>query len=123
VIYATALASIGYGVGSAWDSVNKGLTVAGYVLFALIVVTIVGFVAYRLRQFRREDQLRRSGSVVPVPGVPGPGLPGPGVPGSGVSSSGVPGAGAGPADAGFTAGPADASPPERRAKPHSHRAS
>src|SRR5712672_2319005 len=44
VIYAAALASIGYGVGSAWESVNKGLTYVGYILFALIVVAIVGFV-------------------------------------------------------------------------------
>jgi membrane protein DedA with SNARE-associated domain len=54
VIYAAALSSIGYGLGSAWKSVNHGLTLVGYVLFALLVVAIVGFVVYRLRQFRRE---------------------------------------------------------------------
>jgi membrane protein DedA with SNARE-associated domain len=97
VIYATALASIGYGLGSAWESVNKGLTVAGYILFALIVVAIVGFVLYRLRQFRREDQLRRSGALATDPAGPGGG------PGAG-------GPGAGPGG-------------ERPAKPHSHRAS
>ena len=85
VIYASALASIGYEVGSAWKSVSKGLSVVGYVLFALIVIAIVGFVVYRLRQFRREDRLRRSGGA-----VPGPGLAGSGVPGSGVAGSGVP---------------------------------
>ncbi len=63
VIYAAALSSIGYELGSAWESVNKGLTYVGYVLFALIVVAIVGFVFYRLRQFRREDHLRRSGAL------------------------------------------------------------
>jgi membrane protein DedA with SNARE-associated domain len=136
VIYAAALSSIGYGLGSAWKSVNKGLTYVGYILFALIVVAIVGFVLYRLRQFRREDQLRRSnpavpGSGVPGPGVPGPGVPGPGVPGSGVPGSGVAGSGAagsgfpgpdGPGP-GFTPGPAGGSAAERPAKPHSHRAS
>jgi membrane protein DedA with SNARE-associated domain len=106
VIYAAALSSIGYGLGSAWESVNKGLTVVGYILFALIVVAIVGFVFYRLRQFRREDRLRRSGDAVPGPGIASPGVPGPGVPGSG-----------------FAAGPADGSAAERPAKPHSHRAS
>jgi membrane protein DedA with SNARE-associated domain len=60
VIYAAALSSIGYGLGSAWKSVNHGLTVAGYAIFALIVIAIVGFVLYRLREFRREE---RNGAV------------------------------------------------------------
>jgi membrane protein DedA with SNARE-associated domain len=54
VIYAAALSSIGYGVGSAWQSVNHGLTIAGYAIFAVLVVIVVAFVLYRLRQFRRE---------------------------------------------------------------------
>jgi membrane protein DedA with SNARE-associated domain len=108
VIYASVLASIGYELGSAWESVNKGLTYVGYILFALIVVAIVGFVFYRLRQFRREDQLRRSGSGVPGSGVAGSGFPGPDGPGAGP---------------GFTPGHAGGSAAERPAKPHSHRAS
>ncbi len=54
VLYATALSSAGYALGSAWNSVSHGLAVVGYVLFALVAVAIVGFVVYRLRQFRRE---------------------------------------------------------------------
>jgi membrane protein DedA with SNARE-associated domain len=54
VIYATVLSLIGYGVGSAWQSVSHSLAVAGYVIFALVVVAIVAFIAYRWRQFRRE---------------------------------------------------------------------
>src|SRR5579859_7428261 len=100
VIYASVLASIGYEVGSAWGSVNKGLSVAGYILFALIVIVIVAFVVYRLRQFRREDQLRRSGTPLPGSGVPGSGVAGPGVAGSGVAGSGVPGSVAGSGVAG-----------------------
>src|SRR5438874_146870 len=74
VAYAAALASIGYELGRAWESGNKGLTVVGYILFALIVVAIVGFILYRLRQFRREDQLRRSGVLAAGPdGGSGPG--------------------------------------------------
>ncbi len=65
VIYAAALSSIGYGLGSAWKSVNHGLTVAGYAIFALIVIAIVGFVLYRLREFRREQ--RNGGRNGPVP--------------------------------------------------------
>jgi membrane protein DedA with SNARE-associated domain len=63
VIYAAALSSIGYGLGSAWKSVNHGLTVAGYALFALLVAAIVAFVLYRLRQFRRESRNGQSGPV------------------------------------------------------------
>src|SRR5579862_8616028 len=58
VIYAAALSSIGYGLGSAWKSVNHGLTLVGYILFALVVIAFVGFVVYRLRQFRREAAAR-----------------------------------------------------------------
>src|SRR3984893_252880 len=54
VIYATVLSVIGYALGSAWQRVNHGLTIAGYSLFAVVVIAIVGFVVYRLRQFRRE---------------------------------------------------------------------
>jgi membrane protein DedA with SNARE-associated domain len=54
VIYATALSLIGYELGSEWQKVSHGLSILGYVLFALVVVAIVGFVVYRLRQFRRE---------------------------------------------------------------------
>ena len=59
-IYATALSLAGYGLGSAWNSVSHGLTIVGYVLFALIVVAIVGFMLYRLRQFRRESAQQAS---------------------------------------------------------------
>jgi len=55
VIYVTAMTSIGYGLGSAWTSISHGLAVAGYVIFAVLVAAIVGFVLYRLRQFRRES--------------------------------------------------------------------
>jgi len=55
VIYATVLSVAGYQLGHAWNSVSHGLTVVGYVLFAIVVIAIVGFVLYRLRQFRRES--------------------------------------------------------------------
>jgi membrane protein DedA with SNARE-associated domain len=54
VIYATVLSVIGYEVGHAWNSINHGLTIATYILVAIVVIVIVGFVLYRLRQFRRE---------------------------------------------------------------------
>jgi membrane protein DedA with SNARE-associated domain len=55
VIYATVLSVAGYQLGHAWNSVSHGLTIVGYVLFVVVVVAIVGFVLYRLRQFRRES--------------------------------------------------------------------
>jgi membrane protein DedA with SNARE-associated domain len=70
VLYATALSSIGYWLGSEWQMVSHGLTIVGYVLFALVVVAIVGFVGYRLRQFRRENADR------PAPGAAGQRPPG-----------------------------------------------
>jgi membrane protein DedA with SNARE-associated domain len=71
VIYVTTLTSIGYGVGSAWRSVSHGLAVAGYVIFAVLVVVIVGFVIYRLRQFRRESALAQAAPVPPRRSSPG----------------------------------------------------
>jgi membrane protein DedA with SNARE-associated domain len=58
VIYATALSTAGYALGSAWNQVSHGLAIVGYILFAIVVIAIVAFVVYRLRQFRREAQVR-----------------------------------------------------------------
>jgi membrane protein DedA with SNARE-associated domain len=55
VVYATVLSVIGYALGSQWQRVSHGLAVLGYVLFALVVIAVVGFVGYRWRQFRRES--------------------------------------------------------------------
>jgi membrane protein DedA with SNARE-associated domain len=70
VVYAAALSSIGYGLGSAWQSVSHGLTIVGYILFAL----------YRWRQFRREARSGGSGSGGSGPGGSGSGGPGSGGP-------------------------------------------
>ena len=57
VVYAAVIASLGYALGSQWQRVSHGLSDLGYVLFALIVVAIVGFIAYRWRQYRRETRV------------------------------------------------------------------
>jgi membrane protein DedA with SNARE-associated domain len=68
VIYATVFSLIGYEVGHAWGSINHGLTVATYILVAIVVIAIVGFVLYRLRQFRREAaQAKDLAQAVPAP--------------------------------------------------------
>jgi membrane protein DedA with SNARE-associated domain len=70
VIYATVLSLIGYEVGHAWGSINHGLTIATYILVAIVVIVIVGFVLYRLRQFRREAaQAKDQAQAVPDQGA------------------------------------------------------
>jgi membrane protein DedA with SNARE-associated domain len=54
LVYGTVIASIGYGVGSAWHTVYRDLSVAGYVAAAVVVAAIVAFVLIRLRAIRRE---------------------------------------------------------------------
>jgi membrane protein DedA with SNARE-associated domain len=74
VIYATVLSVIGYELGHAWGSINHGLTVATYILVALVVIAIAGFVFFRLRQFRREA---RAANQTPAPASPAPASPAP----------------------------------------------
>jgi membrane protein DedA with SNARE-associated domain len=56
VIYVTTVASIGYGVGSAWHRVTHDLSQAGYVIGAAVAVAAVVFVILRLRELRRESR-------------------------------------------------------------------
>jgi membrane protein DedA with SNARE-associated domain len=76
VIYAVVLSVIGYELGSAWHSIQHYISVGGYVLVALAVVAIVGFVVYRLREVRREaagDQAAAQGeSTTEAPPVTPP---------------------------------------------------
>ena len=53
-VWVTAISLIGYGVGSAWQSVAHGIALAGYVIAAAVVIAVAGFIAYRLREVRRE---------------------------------------------------------------------
>jgi len=54
VIYVTALSVIGYELGSAWGSLSHYLSIGSYVLVAVVLLAIIGFVIYRLREFRKE---------------------------------------------------------------------
>jgi membrane protein DedA with SNARE-associated domain len=54
LIYVVALSSIGYSLGSEWSKFNHSFSVASYIVVAVVVVAIIGFVIYRLREFRRE---------------------------------------------------------------------
>jgi membrane protein DedA with SNARE-associated domain len=54
LVYVVALSSIGYSLGGEWGKLNHSLTLASYILVALVVLAIAGVVLYRLREFRRE---------------------------------------------------------------------
>ena len=53
-VYVVVLSSIGYSLGGEWSKINHSLSVVTYILVAVVVVAIIGFVIYRLREFRRE---------------------------------------------------------------------
>jgi membrane protein DedA with SNARE-associated domain len=55
-IYGTIIASLGYAVGSAWHTVEHDLSVAGYLVAAVVIAAIAGFIVIRLRHQRREAQ-------------------------------------------------------------------
>jgi membrane protein DedA with SNARE-associated domain len=54
VVYVVALSSIGYSLGGEWNKINHSLSLASYILVAVVVIAIIGFVIYRLREFRKE---------------------------------------------------------------------
>jgi membrane protein DedA with SNARE-associated domain len=72
VIYTSAFSAIGYALGSAWSNVAHEVSVAGYVIVALVVVAIVAFVVLRLRAVRQESREARetAASAAPDPAAP-----------------------------------------------------
>jgi membrane protein DedA with SNARE-associated domain len=54
VVYVTALSSIGYSLGGQYAKVEHSMSQATYILVAVVVLALVGFVLYRLREFRKE---------------------------------------------------------------------
>ena len=75
VIYATVLSLIGYGLGHAWGTINHDLSIGTYILVALVVIAITGFVVYRLRQFRREAAQARAKAAGQEPAPQAPAAP------------------------------------------------
>ena len=53
-VYVVVLSSIGYSLGSQWNKINHSLSLATYILVAVVVIALIGFVIHRLREFRRE---------------------------------------------------------------------
>jgi len=58
-VWVTTMSFIGYGVGSAWQSIAHGIAVAGYVIALVVVLALAGFIVSRLREFRLERQRAR----------------------------------------------------------------
>ena len=58
VLYVVAFSLIGYELGSTWHSVSHAVSIGGYVIVVLVVLAIAGFVAYRLREVRKESAAR-----------------------------------------------------------------
>jgi membrane protein DedA with SNARE-associated domain len=54
LVYVVALSSIGYSLGGEWTKFNHSFSVASYIVVAVVVVAVIGFVIYRLREFRKE---------------------------------------------------------------------
>jgi membrane protein DedA with SNARE-associated domain len=100
VVWAAALSSIGYAVGSAWTSVSKYLSIGGYVIVLLVVAAMAAVVVLRLREFRRERAVAAAYGL--EPGAPGTAS-------AGTAVTGV--ADAGPAASAATG--ADGGPPQR----------
>jgi membrane protein DedA with SNARE-associated domain len=53
-VWVTAISLIGYAVGTEWQKVAHGISLAGYAIAAAAVIGIAGFAAYRIREVRRE---------------------------------------------------------------------
>ena len=75
VVYVSAVASIGYAVGSAWNRVAHDMSVAGYVAATVVVAAVVCFIVIRSRELRREARDERPGEPPARSGEP-PARPG-----------------------------------------------
>lgn len=69
LVYATTMASIGYAVGSAWHRVAASLSIAGYLIVAVVVAAIAVFVIIRFRALRAEAA-RAQAADPRQPGLP-----------------------------------------------------
>jgi membrane protein DedA with SNARE-associated domain len=54
LVYVVVLSSIGYSLGGQWSKINHSLSLATYIVVAVVVIALIGFVVYRLREFRKE---------------------------------------------------------------------
>jgi membrane protein DedA with SNARE-associated domain len=55
-IYASAVASVGYAVASSWTKIEHDISLASYVIVAVVVIAIAAFFVHRIREVRREGR-------------------------------------------------------------------
>src|SRR5215469_7685038 len=97
--WAAALSGLGYAFGSEWDKVSKNFSRASDALAVVVVLMLVGLIAHKARELRKERQADAAAGA-------GPGMAN----------------AAGPAELGEDApGAASTSAPASSARPHSHR--
>jgi membrane protein DedA with SNARE-associated domain len=60
IVYAAIIASIGYGVGSAWSRIASDISLAGWIVAAVVVAAIAVFAWTRIRTLRREAAAARA---------------------------------------------------------------
>ncbi len=60
LVWCSAMAIIGYELGSSWKSVMHGFSDAGYLLIGLAVLAVAVFLAHRYRSYKRETSRERS---------------------------------------------------------------
>jgi membrane protein DedA with SNARE-associated domain len=63
-IWVTVISLVGYGLGSAWQSIAHGIALAGYAIVVVVVLAIAAFIAHRLRELRRERADQLAGATV-----------------------------------------------------------
>jgi membrane protein DedA with SNARE-associated domain len=66
LVYVVVLSSIGYSLGGQWSKVSHSLSVASYALVVVVVLAIIAFVVYRLREFRKETAAAVARGEVPA---------------------------------------------------------
>ena len=55
-VWVTTMSLVGYGVGSAWQSIAHGIAFAGYGIAVVVVLALTAFIISRLREVRLERQ-------------------------------------------------------------------
>lgn len=53
-IYASVVASVGYAVASTWTRVEHDISLASYIIVAVVVIAIAAFFVHRIREVRKE---------------------------------------------------------------------
>jgi membrane protein DedA with SNARE-associated domain len=99
--WAAALSGLGYAFGSDWGKVSKNFSQASNALAIVVVLMLVGLIAYKAREVRKERQADAAADASAAPGM--------------TSAAGPAGLSEDPPNAASTSAPA------APARPHSHR--